>query len=98
MPKTEAQKRATAKYDKATYDEIKFKPRKDVGARVRAHAAERYKSLNEFLLTACETQIALDEQAEAERYYEIMRMAAERTEAMQAEGDLPQGKPKRKKK
>ena len=63
MPKTEAQKRATAKYDKKTYDYFYLQVRKDVELNcdfIREYAESRGESINSFVKRAIEETIAND--------------------------------------
>ena len=63
MAKTEAQMRATSKYDRKTYDYITMTVRKDSeinGNVIRAHAESMGESLNGFLLRAVTETIERD--------------------------------------
>ena len=65
MPRSEAQKRADAKYVKKAYEQIKFTVRRDAeidGDYIRAHAAKQGESLNGFLKRAVAETIERDNQ------------------------------------
>lgn len=65
MAMSEAQLRAKAKYNKKTYEQIKFTVRYDAeinGDYIRAHAAEQGESMNVFLKRAVAEAIARDKQ------------------------------------
>ena len=65
MPRSEAQKRADAKYVKKAYEQIKFTVRRDAeidGDYIRAHAAKQGESLNGFLKRAVAETIERDKQ------------------------------------
>ena len=62
---SEAKKRADAKFNKKTYDQLVLKVRKDSkinGDFLRAYAAERCESLNGFLLRSVTETIERDKQ------------------------------------
>lgn len=65
MVASEAQIRANAKYNKKTYEQIKFTVRRDAdinGDYIRAHAAEQGESMNGFLKRAVAETIERDRQ------------------------------------
>lgn len=57
MAYSEAQKEATARYNKKAYDRISLVVPKGQRAEIAARAAEQGKSLNRFILDAVEAQI-----------------------------------------
>ena len=59
---TPAQLKAIRKYDAKTYSLIQIRPRKEVAAKLRAHAEKRGESITGFLVRSAETQIAIDKE------------------------------------
>lgn len=57
MTYSEAQKEATARYNKKAYDRISLVVPKGQRAEIAAYAAKQGKSLNRFILDAVEAQI-----------------------------------------
>lgn len=57
MPTTKAQQRATAKYIKANYDDIKTRAPKGTRDRWKSAAAARGVSLNQLIVDSVEAQI-----------------------------------------
>lgn len=57
---SQAQNKATQKYIKNTYDEIKVRVPKGEKDRIREHAAERGESLNAFIIRAINETIERD--------------------------------------
>jgi len=62
MPKTDAQKRATQKYDAKAYDRIELKVVKGRKADLQTHAAERGESLNGFVNRAIDETVSRDKE------------------------------------
>lgn len=60
MPVSEAQKKATKKYEQKVYAPIKIKPKKAETEKIRKHAGERGESITRFLVRAADTQIDID--------------------------------------
>ena len=60
MPVSDAQKRASQKYDREKIDELKAKVKKELGTKIRTHAAEHGESISSFLTRAAKTQMVLD--------------------------------------
>ena len=60
MAKTEAQKRATLKYDAKAYDRIELKVAKGKKPLLQAHAAAREESLNSFVNRAIDEAVERD--------------------------------------
>jgi len=63
MPKTEAQNRATRKYDAKAYDRVELKVKKGKKADLQAHAETRGESLNGFINRAIEETVQRDVEA-----------------------------------
>ena len=63
MPKTEAQKRATQKYDAKAYDRIELKVTKGKKATLQAHAEINGESLNGFVNRAIDETVERDKKA-----------------------------------
>ena len=57
MPKTEAQKRATAKYNAKTYDKIEFRLHKGGKEILKTYAESQGKSVNALILELLEKEI-----------------------------------------
>ena len=66
MPKTEAQKRATLKYDAKTYDRVELKVSKGKKTTLQTHAAERGESLNGFVNRAIDEAVERDNEKDGE--------------------------------
>lgn len=49
MPYDETQKRATAKYNKKTYEEIKLRVKKGEKDKIKKHAEAKGKSVNSYI-------------------------------------------------
>jgi len=62
MAPSEAQKRATAKWQKEKVEEIKFRVPKGKKERIQAHAARHGESVNAFLNRAVDETMERDEQ------------------------------------
>ena len=62
MPTSEAQKRATAKWQKEKVEEIKFRVPLGKKAVIKSHAEKRGESVNAFLLRAAEETMARDQE------------------------------------
>ncbi|MCL2852323.1 MAG: hypothetical protein FWE20_04705 [Defluviitaleaceae bacterium] len=60
MPTTKAQQRATAKYRKDNYDQLKIEVRKGKKELLQAHAAEMGESLNGFVNRAIDEAVNRD--------------------------------------
>jgi uncharacterized protein (DUF1778 family) len=60
MPKTEAQKRATLKYDAKAYDRIELKVTKGKKADLQAHSETNGESLNGFVNRAIDETLMRD--------------------------------------
>jgi len=60
MPVSEAQRKATDKYIKDTFDELKVRVPKGKKATLQAHAAERNESLNGFVNRAIDEAVERD--------------------------------------
>jgi len=60
MPATEAQKRATAKWQKERVEEVKFRVPKGQKALIQEHALQCGESVNAFLNRAVEETMARD--------------------------------------
>lgn len=60
VPYNEVQKRAVAKYNAKTYDEIKTRVPKGKKADLQAHAAAKGESLNGFVNRAIDEAVARD--------------------------------------
>lgn len=62
MAPSEAQKRATAKWQKEKVEEVKFRVPKGERKRLQEHAASQNESLNAFLYRAAQEAIERDNQ------------------------------------
>ena len=62
-PKSEAQKKANAKYNMKAYDRLEIKVKKGRKAELKTHAAEQGESLNGFVNRAIEEAQERDRQA-----------------------------------
>ena len=60
MPKTEAQTRATLKYDAKAYDRIGLIVRKGRKAKIKSHAESKGESMNKFINRAIDEAIERD--------------------------------------
>jgi predicted HicB family RNase H-like nuclease len=60
MPKTEAQRRATQKYDAKAYDRVELKVAKGKKAALQAHAERKGESLNGFVNRAIDEALERD--------------------------------------
>ena len=65
MAASEAQKRATAKWQKERVEEIKFRVPKGQKAVIQEHAAQQGESVNAFLSRAVEETMARDGQEQS---------------------------------
>ena len=65
MPKTEAQKRATQKYDAKAYDRIELKVAKGKKAELQAYAETNGESLNGFVNRAIDEAVERDKGGES---------------------------------
>lgn len=63
MAPSEAQKKATAKWQKEKVEDIKFRVPKGEKARIQAHAAARGESTNAFIYRAVQETIQREEEA-----------------------------------
>lgn len=57
MPYTDAQKRATAKYNAKAYDRIEIKVKKGQKEIIQKHAEEQGKSLNSYIVDLIESDM-----------------------------------------
>lgn len=57
MPYTDAQKRATAKYNAKAYDRIEIKVKKGQKEIIQKHAEEQGKSLNSYIVDLIEEEM-----------------------------------------
>ena len=64
MPVSKAQQRATSKYQKANYDEIKVRTEKGKKDLIKAHAESKGESTNAFINRAIDETIERDTAAE----------------------------------
>lgn len=60
MPYTDAQKRATAKYNAKAYDRIEIKVKKGQKEIIQKHAEEQGKSLNSYIVDLIESDMQDD--------------------------------------
>lgn len=60
MPVSEAQKRATARFEKQKYDKVLLRLEKGEKDRIKAHAESRAESVNGFIKRAIDEAIARD--------------------------------------
>lgn len=60
MPVSEAQKKATAKFEKQKYDKVLIRLEKGNKDRIKTHAEQRGESLNGFIKRAIDETIKLD--------------------------------------
>ena len=60
MPVSEAQKKATAKYEQQNYDKILLRLEKGKKDRIKNHAESKGESLNGFINTAIDEKIERD--------------------------------------
>ena len=60
MPYTDAQKRATAKYNAKAYDRIEIKVKKGQKEVIQKHAEEQGKSLNSYIVDLIESDMQDD--------------------------------------
>lgn len=60
MPYSEAQKRATMKYNAVAYDRIELRVKKGEKEHIKEHAASQNQSLNEFINRAIDETIQRD--------------------------------------
>ena len=60
MPYTDAQKRATAKYNAKAYDRIEIKVKKGQKEIIQKHAEEQCKSLNSYIVDLIESDMQND--------------------------------------
>lgn len=60
MPYTDAQKRATAKYNAKAYDRIEIKVKKGQKEIIQKHADEQGKSLNSYIVDLIESDMQDD--------------------------------------
>ena len=58
---TESQRKATAKYQKTHYEDIRLRVKKGEKERIKEHAEEQSESLNAFIKRAIEETIERDE-------------------------------------
>ena len=66
MPVTEAQARATAKYQGKTYDQVKFLVPKGSREEIQNHAASQNETMGQFLRRAVEETMARDDKTREE--------------------------------
>lgn len=71
MPVSEAQKKATAKFEKQKYDKVLIRLEKGDKDRIKAHADSRDESLNGFI------KRAIDETLERDSEYAVLSGTAE---------------------
>ncbi len=57
MPYSDAQKEATARYNKKAYDRIEIKVKKGHKAEIFAYAASQNKSVNQFIVELIEKEM-----------------------------------------
>lgn len=63
MAYSDAQKEATARYNKKAYDRIEIKVKKGRKALITAYAVERQKSVNQFIVELIDREMAKQEDA-----------------------------------
>ena len=63
MPVSKAQMRATAKYKKENYEQLRVEVKKGKKSIIQAHASERNESLNGFVNRAIDSQVERDREA-----------------------------------